>query len=240
MSEYVRRILIDRAKEWRARELRVEWFELAYYPGQFFLALRAALGTSSLEAGKDQDRRKRGVACIVAGINAGIKRGGRISRAPKTNTPGGIRTPDLRIRSPLLYPTELQARCPLIIDLLVRLSINFHGSVLPVRQQMPDIRSQRLGRIDFVIGTRPRIRRNCVRARVKGSELRASGSWSLTPDASRPIIHRIWPVFAAKCLLMRFFFILSNQPEIAAYRKLCPAISSLIEACARLSGFWQP
>ena len=24
-------------------------------------------------------------------------------------TPGGIRTPDLRIRSPLLYPTELQA-----------------------------------------------------------------------------------------------------------------------------------
>jgi hypothetical protein len=25
-------------------------------------------------------------------------------------TPGGIRTPGLRIRSPLLYPTELQAR----------------------------------------------------------------------------------------------------------------------------------
>jgi hypothetical protein len=24
--------------------------------------------------------------------------------------PGGIRTPDLRIRSPLLYPTELQAQ----------------------------------------------------------------------------------------------------------------------------------
>ena len=28
----------------------------------------------------------------------------------KTGTPGVIRTPDLRIRSPLLYPAELQAR----------------------------------------------------------------------------------------------------------------------------------
>ena len=26
-----------------------------------------------------------------------------------SGTPGGIRTPDLRIRSPLLYPAELQA-----------------------------------------------------------------------------------------------------------------------------------
>jgi hypothetical protein len=35
---------------------------------------------------------------------------GRTAWAPfLTGTPGGIRTPDLRIRSPLLYPTELQA-----------------------------------------------------------------------------------------------------------------------------------
>ncbi len=31
------------------------------------------------------------------------------------NAPGAIRTPDLRIRSPLLYPTELQARIGLEI-----------------------------------------------------------------------------------------------------------------------------
>ena len=29
----------------------------------------------------------------------------------KKCAPGGIRTPDLRIRSPLLYPTELRAHC---------------------------------------------------------------------------------------------------------------------------------
>gem|GEM_PF-5576159 len=31
----------------------------------------------------------------------------------RTNTPGGIRTPDPRIRNPLLYPTELRAQVAL-------------------------------------------------------------------------------------------------------------------------------
>ena len=40
------------------------------------------------------------------------KEGGSLSsqKKIKTGAPGGIRTPDLRIRSPTLYPAELQAQ----------------------------------------------------------------------------------------------------------------------------------
>ena len=34
------------------------------------------------------------------------------SSGEKKDTPGGIRTPDRRIRNPLLYPAELQALMP--------------------------------------------------------------------------------------------------------------------------------
>ena len=38
-------------------------------------------------------------------------KGGGPTKAPKTfGTPGGIRTPDPRLRRPMLYPTELRAR----------------------------------------------------------------------------------------------------------------------------------
>jgi hypothetical protein len=36
--------------------------------------------------------------------------GKRLIRKDLQNTPGGARTPDLRIRNPLLYPAELLAR----------------------------------------------------------------------------------------------------------------------------------
>ncbi len=39
---------------------------------------------------------------------------------------------------------------------------------------------------------------------------------------------------------IRLFFILRFQVKIATYRKLCPAISSLIGKCAGPSGFWRP
>ena len=34
----------------------------------------------------------------------------RLSYAPKHGTPGGTRTPDARLRTPPLYPTELQGQ----------------------------------------------------------------------------------------------------------------------------------
>jgi hypothetical protein len=38
----------------------------------------------------------------------------------KNGAPGGIRTPDLRIRSPLLYPAELQAQKCHVLKFLSR------------------------------------------------------------------------------------------------------------------------
>jgi hypothetical protein len=38
-----------------------------------------------------------------------------MSNLSLTGTPGGIRTPNLRIRSPLLYPVELQAHAKYIL-----------------------------------------------------------------------------------------------------------------------------
>jgi hypothetical protein len=46
-------------------------------PGRFFLALLVALRMSGLTAGEDQDRRKKGVACLSAWINAGIEKESR-------------------------------------------------------------------------------------------------------------------------------------------------------------------
>lgn len=59
----------------------------------------------------------------------------RTQRQPRqvldfVSTPGAIRTLDLRIRSPLLYPTELQARFPLNSDISPRMSTGFRGEGL--------------------------------------------------------------------------------------------------------------
>ncbi len=58
-----------------------------------------------IKASSDR-RRVRSLACSGSGI-------GPSARQPCQNTPGGIRTHDLRFRKPALYPSELreQARC---------------------------------------------------------------------------------------------------------------------------------
>jgi hypothetical protein len=74
---------------------------------------------------------KKGVVCSIAGI----EKESRKTKSMRLGAPGATRTLDLRIRSPLLYPTELQARFPLISDLLTRLSISFRSSGFPVHAE---------------------------------------------------------------------------------------------------------
>ncbi len=48
------------------------------------------------------------------GGNCGVSGVWREAGCVCNGAPGGIRTHDLRLRRPLLYPTELQARVPLL------------------------------------------------------------------------------------------------------------------------------
>ena len=49
-----------------------------------------------------------------------ILRSNQLSYARRNGAPEGIRTPDTRLRRPVLYPTELQVRTPFRIVLNIK------------------------------------------------------------------------------------------------------------------------
>ena len=68
-------------------------------------------GDVGIKSGEGSGQEKKGSTVHRRGDKRGDRKSGPVRPcSPKPYTPEGIRTPDLRIRSPLLYPTELQAR----------------------------------------------------------------------------------------------------------------------------------
>jgi hypothetical protein len=140
-------------------------------------------------------------------------------RSPARNTPGGIRTPNLRIRSPLLYPVELRAPgcCKL------------KSAAIPDWGIFVARSRQHVHRAEKFNHTRPTRQRPCSSKLTWCCEEKSAGK---AVDGKR-CSAKIWSLDAAKTVAGRIRLRAQVARTIRLWSRVCPENEQLVAPSSR-------